>query len=108
MSQTLSQTSDERTLNKELIKQQRKYFNDVKLVNISISSLDVFANKSSTFLKMLDDIGFGEISFQVALLDLHHNVLDSDKNVWTYLENHHYPGVSHYPFIWKSSHITKP
>ena len=43
---------------KELIKQQRKSFNDVKFVNISISSLGVFAKESSNFLTMLDDIGF--------------------------------------------------
>ena len=34
---------------KELIKQQRKSFNDVKFVNISISSLGVFAKESSNF-----------------------------------------------------------
>ena len=43
---------------KEIIKQQRKSFNDVKFVNISISSLGVFAKESSNFLTMLDDIGF--------------------------------------------------
>ena len=43
---------------KELIKQQRKSFNDIKFVNISISSLGVFAKESSNFLTMLDDIGF--------------------------------------------------
>ena len=45
---------------KELVKQQRKYFKSVKFVNISISSLGVFAKESSTFLKMLDDIGFDD------------------------------------------------
>ena len=42
---------------KELIKHQRKSYNDVKFVNTSISSLGVFAKESSNFLTMLDDIG---------------------------------------------------
>ena len=43
---------------KELLKQQRKHFDDVKFVNISMSSLGVFAKESSSFLNMLDSIGF--------------------------------------------------
>ena len=43
---------------KELLRQQKQYFNDVKFVNISLSCLGVFANESDTFLKMLDNVGF--------------------------------------------------
>ena len=42
------------------MKEQRKHFNDVKFVNISISCLGVFAKESSSFLKMLDDIKFDD------------------------------------------------
>ena len=45
---------------KELVEQQRKNFKGVRFVNISISSLDVFAKESSTFLRKLDDIGFDD------------------------------------------------
>ena len=45
---------------KELIRQLRKDFNDVKFVNISMSSLGVFANECVTFMKMLDNVGFSE------------------------------------------------
>ena len=44
----------------ELMKEQRKYFNDVKFINISVSCLRVFAKESSSFLKMLDDIKFDD------------------------------------------------
>ena len=37
---------------KELIKQPKKDFNDVKFVNISMSSQGVFANECVTFMKM--------------------------------------------------------
>ena len=60
MSQTLSQTSDERALNIRNLSNSNESIlvNDVKFVNISISSLGVFAKESSNFLKMPDDIGF--------------------------------------------------
>ena len=44
----------------ELMKEQRKHFNDVKLIIISVSCLGVFAKESSSFLKMLDDIKFDD------------------------------------------------
>ena len=44
----------------ELMKEQRKYFNNVKFINISVSCLGVFAKESSSFLKMLDDIKFDD------------------------------------------------
>ena len=44
----------------ELMKEQRKHFNDVKFINISICCLRVFAKESSSFLKMLDDIKFDD------------------------------------------------
>ena len=45
---------------KELLRQQKHYFNDVKFVNISLSCLGVFAKESGTFLKMLDNVGFSK------------------------------------------------
>ena len=45
---------------KDLIKQLRNDFKDDKFVNISMSSLGVFANESVTFMKMLDNVGFSE------------------------------------------------
>ena len=44
----------------ELIKEQRKSFINIKFVNISMSCLGVFAKESSSFLKMLHDVGFDE------------------------------------------------
>ena len=35
---------------------QRKKFNSVKLINLSISALGVFNKESPTFLKMLEDM----------------------------------------------------
>ena len=43
---------------KELISEQKEHFDSVKFVNLSISSLGVFAKECSTFLQMLDDLGF--------------------------------------------------
>ena len=45
---------------KELLRQQKQYFNDVNFVNISLSCLRVFAKESDTFLKMLDNVGFSK------------------------------------------------
>ena len=42
----------------ELIREQNKHFNKVKFVNLSISSLGVFAKECSSFLEMLDDLDF--------------------------------------------------
>ena len=42
----------------ELIKEQNKHSNKVKFVNLSISSLGVFAKESSSFLEMLNDLDF--------------------------------------------------
>jgi hypothetical protein len=41
----------------ELISEQRKNFKSVKFVNLSMSSLGIFANQCSEFLEMLDDLG---------------------------------------------------
>ena len=35
---------------------QRKKFNTVKFINLSISALGVFDKKSASFLKMLEDM----------------------------------------------------
>ena len=35
---------------------QRKKFNSVKFINLSISALGVFDKESTTFLKMLEDM----------------------------------------------------
>ncbi len=43
---------------KELISEQKEHFNSVKFVNLSISSLSVFAKECSTFIQMLDGLGF--------------------------------------------------
>ena len=40
----------------KLIMDQRKKFNCVKFINLSISALGVFDNESAAFLKMLEDI----------------------------------------------------
>ncbi|XP_028418767.1 uncharacterized protein LOC114544297 [Dendronephthya gigantea] len=42
----------------ELIREQRKHYQAVKFINLSISSLGVFSKECSTFLEMLKDIGF--------------------------------------------------
>ncbi len=44
--------------NKELISERKEHFDSVKFANLSISSLGVFAKKCSTFIQMLDDLGF--------------------------------------------------
>ena len=44
----------------ELIRQQRQYYNEVKFINISLSSLGVFAKECDTFLGMLDNFGFND------------------------------------------------
>ena len=41
----------------ELIREQNEKFKSVKFVNLSISSLGVFANECSTFIEMLHDLG---------------------------------------------------
>ena len=38
---------------KELIREQNEHFNRVKFVNLSISSLGVFAKECSSFIEML-------------------------------------------------------
>ena len=45
---------------KELIRQQKQYYNEVKFINISLSSLGVFAKECDTFLGMLDNFGFND------------------------------------------------
>ena len=42
----------------ELIREQRKHYNSVKFVNLSISSLGVFAKECTNFIAMLNDLGF--------------------------------------------------
>ncbi len=43
---------------KELISEQKEHFDSVKFVNLSISSLGVFAKECSTFIQILDDLSF--------------------------------------------------
>ena len=43
-----------------LIRQQKQYYNEVKFINISLSSLGVFAKECDTFLGMLDNFGFDD------------------------------------------------
>ena len=43
---------------KELIRKQNEHFNRVKFVNLSISSLGVFAKECSSFTEMLNDLDF--------------------------------------------------
>jgi hypothetical protein len=38
--------------------EQNEHFNSVKFVNLSISSLGVFGKECSTFIEMLNDLGF--------------------------------------------------
>ena len=40
----------------KLMMDQRKKFNCVKFINLSISALDVFDNECAAFLKMLEDM----------------------------------------------------
>ena len=47
---------------KELVRQERKQYKDVKFINLSISTLGVFSSQSTDFLEMLKDVGF----------DIHH------------------------------------
>ena len=42
---------------KELMRQQKQYY-QVKFMNISLSSIGVFAKEFDTFLGMLDNFGF--------------------------------------------------
>ena len=42
----------------ELIREQKEHFNAVKFVNLSISSLGVFAKECSSFIEMLNDLDF--------------------------------------------------
>ncbi|CAB4007496.1 Hypothetical predicted protein [Paramuricea clavata] len=42
----------------ELIREQSEYYEKVKFINISISSLGVFAKECLTFMDMLNDLGF--------------------------------------------------
>jgi hypothetical protein len=43
---------------KDLIREQNEHFTSVKFVNLSISSLGVFSKECSTFIEMLNDLGF--------------------------------------------------
>ena len=43
---------------KELIREQNEHFNRVQFVNLSISSLGVFAKECSSFIEMLNDLDF--------------------------------------------------
>ena len=52
---------------KELVRQQRKQYKDVKFINLSISTLGVFSSQSTDFLEMLKDVGF-EIQHQNFLI----------------------------------------
>ena len=43
---------------RELVKQVNQDFNGVKFVNLSMSSLGIFAQECSSLLEMLDNVGF--------------------------------------------------
>ena len=45
---------------KELVREQNKHFNSVIFVNLSMSALGVFSNECSTFIEMLNDLGFNK------------------------------------------------
>ena len=42
----------------QLIREQSEHFKSVKVVNISMSCLGVFAKECSTFMEILNDLGF--------------------------------------------------
>ena len=44
----------------ELIDEQHKYYEKVKFVNLSISSLGVFSHSSLSFIEMLKDLNFDD------------------------------------------------
>ena len=46
-----------RRIYEDLITEQKKQFNSVKFVNLSISSLGVFSKECLSFLNMLSDLG---------------------------------------------------
>ena len=43
---------------RELVKRVNQDFNEVKFVNLSLSSLGIFVQECSSFLEMLDNVGF--------------------------------------------------
>ncbi len=45
---------------KELVREQNKHFNSVKFVNLSMSALGDFSKECSTFIEMLNDLGFNK------------------------------------------------
>ena len=47
-----------KTKYKNLIKEQKKCYNDVKFINLSISALGVFGKECKSYLEMLDSLGF--------------------------------------------------
>jgi coenzyme F420-reducing hydrogenase delta subunit len=52
---------------RELLRQLGKNFNQVKFINLSISSLGIFAEECSTFLHMLESIGLTKTTKCTAL-----------------------------------------
>ena len=47
-----------KTKYKNLINEQKKCYNDVKFINLSISALGVFGKECKSYLEMLDSLGF--------------------------------------------------
>ena len=47
-----------KTKYKNLINEQKKCYNDVKFINLSISALGIFGKECKSYLEMLDSLGF--------------------------------------------------
>ena len=45
---------------KHLINKQKKCYNDVKFINLSIGALGVFGKECKSYLEMLDSLGFDD------------------------------------------------
>ena len=57
MRQTSKTTLNGKKPNIELVRQLDENFNEVNFVNLSMSSLGIFAQECSTFLEMLGNVG---------------------------------------------------
>ena len=59
-SNLLNNTTRKRQKYKGLIKEHQKYYEKVKFVNLSVSSLGVFSESSLDFIEMLKDLEFDD------------------------------------------------
>ncbi len=59
-SNLLTNATRKRQKYEELINEQHKYYEKVKFVNLSISSLGVFSHSSLSFIEMLKDLNFDD------------------------------------------------